>query len=200
MTLTRVLLAIGIAILIALPLVAPTYFLHIVIQILIWAFIYTAWSLMGRFGFVSFGHGAFMGLGAYVPALLWGYWNVTPWLGIPLSVVASVCLAVIVGYPCFRRKVVGHYFALVTLALSQVVLLSLIAARDVTAVRLGCTQRAVGHSWYVLQFPEKGRFDVIAVLLLVSGWGLAVIDGNRREALEATSEDEDCSPPRSAST
>ena len=61
MTLDAGVLAIGIAILIALPLVAPTYFLHLVIQILIWAFIYTAWSLMGRFGFVSFGHGAFMG-------------------------------------------------------------------------------------------------------------------------------------------
>jgi branched-chain amino acid transport system permease protein len=193
MTLTRVLLAIGIVILIALPLVAPTYFLHIMIQILIWAFIYTAWSLMGRFGFVSFGHGAFMGLGAYVPALLWSYWNVTPWLGIPLSVIASVCLAVIVGYPCFRRKVVGHYFALVTLALSQVVLLSLIAARDLTGGSLGFTQKAVGHSWYALQFPEKGYFYVIAVLLwLVGLWVWLWIDrGIGREALEAISEDED---------
>jgi branched-chain amino acid transport system permease protein len=118
---------------------------------------------------------------------------VTPWLGIPLSVVASVCLAVIVGYPCFRRKVVGHYFALVTLALSQVVLLSLIAARDVTGGSLGFTQRAVGHSWYALQFPEKGYFYVIAVLLwLVGLWVWLWIDrGIGREALEAISEDED---------
>ena len=71
------------AVLIALPFVVPTYFLHLLIQILIWAFIYTAWSLMGRFGFVSFGHGAFMGVGAYVPALLWNYYGVTPWIGIP---------------------------------------------------------------------------------------------------------------------
>jgi branched-chain amino acid transport system permease protein len=193
MTLTRVLLVIGIAILIALPLVTPTYFLHLVIQILIWAFIYTAWSLMGRFGFVSFGHGAFMGIGAYVPALLWSYWEVTPWLGIPLSVVASVLLAVVVGYPCFRRKVVGHYFALVTLALSQVVLLSLIAARDVTGGSLGFTQKTVGHSWYALQFPEKSYFYVIAVLLwLVGLWVWHGIDrGIGREALEAISEDED---------
>jgi branched-chain amino acid transport system permease protein len=193
MSVARLFLAAGIAILIALPWVAPPYFLHLVIQILIWAFIYTAWSLMGRFGFVSFGHGAFMGLGAYVPALLWGYWEVTPWLGIPLSVAASALLAVIVGYPCFRRKVVGHYFALVTLALSQVVLLSLVAARDVTGGSLGYTQRAVGHSWYALQFPEKGYFYVIAVLLwLVGLWVWHGIDrGIGREALEAISEDED---------
>ena len=73
----------------ALPFLLPTYFMHLVIQILLWAFIYTAWSLMGRFGFVSFGHGAFMGVGAYVPALLWNYYGLTPWLGIPLAIVLS---------------------------------------------------------------------------------------------------------------
>ena len=67
----RILALIGLAILIALPAITPTYFLHLLIQILLWSFIYTAWALMGRFGFVSFGHGAFMGVGAYVPALLW---------------------------------------------------------------------------------------------------------------------------------
>jgi len=193
MTANRALLAIGGAILVALPFVGSTYFLHLVIQILIWAFIYTAWSLMGRFGFVSFGHGAFLGLGAYIPALMWTYWGVTPWLGIPLAVGASVLLAVIVGYPCFARKVVGHYFALVTLALSQVVLLSLTAARDITGGSLGFTQRAVGHSWYALQFPEKGYFYVIAVLLWLVGlvvWR-CIDRGISREALEAIGEDED---------
>ena len=48
---------------------------------------------MGRFGFVSFGHGAFMGVGAYVPALLWNYYGLTPWIGIPLGVVLSALLA-----------------------------------------------------------------------------------------------------------
>jgi len=193
MSRNQVLLFAGIAILIALPAVTPAYFLHLMIQILIWAFIYTAWALMGRFGFVSFGHGAFLGLGAYVPALLWNYWDVTPWLGIPLSVIAAVVLAVVVGYPCFRRRVVGHYFALVTLALSQVVLLSLIAARDVTGGSLGFTQKAVGHSWYALQFPEKGYFYLIALLLWLAGlliWQ-RIDRGIGREALEAISDDED---------
>jgi len=193
MSTTRILMLIGAAILIALPAFAPAYFLHLLIQILIWAFIYTAWSLMGRFGFVSFGHGAFMGLGAYIPALLWTFWGVTPWLGIPLAVAAAILLAVIVGYPCFARRVVGHYFALVTLALSQVVLLSLTAARDVTGGSLGFTQKAVGHSWYALQFPEKGYFYGIAVLLWLVGllvWQ-RIDRGISREALEAIGEDED---------
>jgi branched-chain amino acid transport system permease protein len=95
MNLKRTGWAIGIAVLVALPFATPPYFLHLVIQILIWAFIYTAWSLMGRFGFVSFGHGAFLGVGAYVPALLWNYYGVTPWLGIPAGVAAAVWSATI---------------------------------------------------------------------------------------------------------
>ena len=193
MSTNRVLMLIGAAILIALPAFTPTYFLHLLIQILIWAFIYTAWSLMGRFGFVSFGHGAFMGLGAYIPALLWTFWGLTPWLGIPIAVAASVLLAVIVGYPCFARRVVGHYFALVTLALSQVVLLSLVAAREITGGSLGFTQKTVGHSWYALQFPEKGYFYFIALVLWLVGLVIwqRIDRGIGREALEAIGEDED---------
>jgi branched-chain amino acid transport system permease protein len=181
------------ALLLVLPFLIPSYFMHLVIQILIFAFIYTAWALMGRFGFVSFGHGAFMGVGAYVPALLWNYYNVTPWLGIPLAVVLSAVLGVVIGYPCFRLKVVGHYFALVTLALSQVVLLSLTAARDVTGGSLGLTIRTIGHSWYALQFPDKIYFYGIAIVLwLVGLYAWQRVDhGISREALEAISEDED---------
>jgi len=185
--------AVVLAALIALPLITPAYFLHLLIQILLYSFIYTAWSMMGRFGFVSLGHGAFLGIGAYLPALMWNFYDVTPWIGIPLAVVLSVLLALLIGYPCFRLKVVGHYFALVTLALGQVVLLTIVAAREVTGGSLGMTPRSVGHSWYALQFPEKTYFYGIALLLWVVGlvvWRL-IDQGVAREALDAISEDED---------
>ena len=83
MTARQALLAGGLGIVMVLTFFAPPYFMHLVIQILLWGFVYTAWSMMGRFGFVSLGHGAFMGVGAYVPALLWNYYGLTPWLGIP---------------------------------------------------------------------------------------------------------------------
>jgi branched-chain amino acid transport system permease protein len=183
----------GLACLVVLPFVTPAYFLHIVIQILLWGFIYTAWSLMGRFGFVSLGHGAFMGVGAYVPALLWNYEGVTPWLGIPAGVALSVLLAIVIGYPCFRFRVIGHYFALVTLALSEVVLRTITAARDITGGSLGMTQKLAGHSWYALQFPDKRYFYGIALVVWLGGllaWRW-VDRGIEREALEAISEDEE---------
>src|SRR3974390_2059167 len=179
--------------LLARPYFVAPYFMHLLIQILLWGFVYTSWSIMGRFGFVSLGHGAFMGVGAYVPALLWNYAGLTPWIGIPVGIGFAVLLGLIVGYPCFRLKVVGHYFALVTLALSQVVMLSIVAARDVTGGSLGFTPKAVGHSWFALQFPEKIYFYAISLALWFGG--LAVwywIDGGiDREALDAISEDEE---------
>src|SRR5205085_10847341 len=111
------------AVLILLPFVykAP-YPLHILVLILLWSFVYTSWSVMGRFGLVSLGHGGFMGIGAYVTALLWNNFHLTPFLGIPVAVLAATTVALLIGYPCFRFRITGHYFALLTLALSAIVL------------------------------------------------------------------------------
>lgn len=185
-------IAVALLLLMALPLVLPEYFLHMAVQILLWGFIYTGWSPMGKFGLVSLGHGAFLGVGAYVTALLWNGFALTPWLGIPASVAAAILLALVIGYPCFRLKVVGHYFALVTLALSQVVLLVIVAAREVTGGSLGMTPNSVGHSWYALQFPEKSYWYYIALVVWAAGIAIwrRIDSGMGRAALEAISEDE----------
>ena len=90
------------ALLIAVPFVAPQYPLHLIIMILIWSLVYTAWSLMGRFGLVSLGHGAFMSIGAYVTALLWNYGGISPWIGIPAAMITAAIMAFLVAYPCFQ--------------------------------------------------------------------------------------------------
>src|SRR6185369_4556355 len=163
--------------------------------ILIWSFAYTSWSMMGRFGLVSLGHGGFMGVGAYVTALLWNKAGVSPWLGIPLALVASAALAVLVAYPCFRFRITGHYFALVTLALSGIVLQVITATRDYTGGSLGYTSERYqgGSSLWALQFHGKTTWYLIA--LAVWAVGLYVwyrVDRSMlRYALEAISEDED---------
>ncbi|MEJ0068550.1 MAG: branched-chain amino acid ABC transporter permease [Pseudomonadota bacterium] len=176
----------------ALPFLLPAYFLHIAIQVLLWGFIYTAWSMMGRFGLVSLGHGAFMGVGAYTSALLWNLYGITPWLGIPAGIVLTVLLALVIGYPCFHLRIIGHYFALVTLALSQVVALIVIAARDVTGGSLGMTTHAVGTSVYALQFPDRTQFYFIVLSLWLIGLAIRhwANQGMRSAALEAIGEDE----------
>jgi branched-chain amino acid transport system permease protein len=193
---TRYVSWIGGAALVALPFVYhQPYPLHLLIIILIWAFAYTSWSVMGRFGLVSLGHGGFMGVGAYVTALAWNYGHVSPWIGIPLALVAGAALAAVVAYPCFRFRITCHYFALVTLALSGIVLQVITATRDYTGGSLGYTPERYqgGHSLWALQFPDKMTWYLIA--LAVWAFGLYVwhrVDRSMlRYALEAISEDED---------
>jgi branched-chain amino acid transport system permease protein len=187
--------ALAAAVLIALPFVhRDPYHVHLMILILIWSFAYTSWSMMGRFGLVSLGHGGFMGIGAYVTALLWNHLGVSPWLGIPLALVCAGVLAVIVGYPCFRFRITGHYFVLVTLALSGIVLQVITATRDWTGGSLGYTPEATKGSHLVaLQFTDKDTWFLIALAvwavgLLIWRWVNRSMD---RYALEAISEDED---------
>nr|WP_244626769.1 branched-chain amino acid ABC transporter permease [Bradyrhizobium ivorense] len=165
------------------------------VLILIWSFAYTSWSIMGRFGLVSLGHGGFMGIGAYVTALLWNHLGITPWIGIPLSMVTAGVLALIVAYPCFRFRITGHYFVLVTLALSGIVLQVITATRDYTGGSLGYTpQRAPsGKGLLALQFDDKATWYLIALAVWVVGlvvWR-AIDRSMIRHAMEAISEDED---------
>ncbi|MGE9006979.1 branched-chain amino acid ABC transporter permease [Leptospira interrogans] len=186
---------VGIAALIALPFVyRQPYHLHILVLILIWSFAYTSWSIMGRFGLVSLGHGGFMGVGAYVTALLWNHLGVSPWIGIPLSMVCAGLLAVIVAYPCFRYRITGHYFVLVTLALSGIVLQVITATRDYTGGSLGYTpNRTKGSQLLALQFDDKTTWYLIALFVWVVGlliWQW-VDRSMSRYAMEAISDDED---------
>lgn len=188
-------LALG-AVLVAVPFFGlSAYHMHLLILILIWSTAYTAWSMMGRFGLVSLGHGAFMGIGAYTVAMLWNELQLTPWIGIPVALLLAAVTALVIGYPCFRFRIVGHYFALVTLALSEVVRLTIVAMRDQTGGSLGMTPRAHGDgvSWYALQFAEKEYFYGIALMAwAISLWVWWKIDRSMgRYAMEAISEDED---------
>jgi branched-chain amino acid transport system permease protein len=183
------------AALVAVPFVyKQPYHLHMLVLILIWSFAYTSWSVMGRFGLVSLGHGGFMGVGAYVTALLWNHLGLSPWLGIPLAMLGAGALALVVAYPCFRLRIIGHYFALVTLALSGIVLQVVTATRDHTGGSLGYTpERTKGSGLLALQFVDKETWYLIA--LATWAVGLAIwywIDrGMIRNAMEAISEDED---------
>jgi branched-chain amino acid transport system permease protein len=169
------------------------YVVFVTVQIFIWSFIGGAWSLMGRFGLVSLGHGAFLGIGAYTTTLLWNFFGLTPWLGVVLAVAASVALALVVAYPCSRFGIVGHYFALVTLAVGEVVRLLIIAERDWTGGSLGLTLKPVGHdSLLAVQYTDKRVFYFASLVLWLGGlWVWRRLDRSMaRAAMEAIGEDE----------
>ena len=75
--------------------------------------------LLGYSGLLSFGHAAFFGTSAYVTAHAMKEWGVTPEIGLLVGVVASTALGYVFGSLAIRRQ--GIYFAMITLALAQVV-------------------------------------------------------------------------------
>jgi len=190
---TALVLIILLSALVAFPHLMPSpYLIHIGTLIFIWSFVTTAWSYMGRFGLVSLGHGAFLGLGAYTSTLLFNYYGLSPWVGMLLGALVAVLCAILIGYSCFRFGVIGDYFALVTLALGEIVALTIIAFRDVTGGSLGFTLKSLGTSLLYLQSEKKIHFYYISLgflilALLVWKW----IDRSKmQKALRAIGEDE----------
>lgn len=172
----------------------PDYFMHLMITAVLTAVAGTGWALMGRFGLVSFGHGAFLGIGAYTMALLWNFYGVSPWLGIPVGVVAAMAAGVLLGYPCFHLRVVGHYFALVTLAAGEIVRILITALREITGGSLGMTpDRAPAEAAFAAFQFDKASFWWVAL----GAWAIGLVAWRlldrsmSSKALAAIAEDED---------
>jgi branched-chain amino acid transport system permease protein len=195
---TRPLTWIGLAALALVPLTGiGNYPLHLIITCLLWGFVYTGWAVMGRLGMVSLGHGAFLGIGAYVVVMGWNHFGLSPWIGTLVALAITAGVAVVIGYPCFRLKIVGHYFALVTLALSEVARMIIVALRDQTGGSLGATPNTAlaDSAWSVvaLQFSSKVVWFYIVLAVWLAGlWVWTRVDRSMaRLALEAISQEED---------
>jgi branched-chain amino acid transport system permease protein len=94
------------------------------IRIYLYAMLATAWNLLaGYCGQISLGHAVFFGTGAYTSTVLvnqtWlGGWA-NPWLGMLLGALLAAALSQVIGYPVFRLR--GHYFAIATIAVGEIV-------------------------------------------------------------------------------
>jgi len=75
--------------------------------------------LIGYVGLLSFGHAAFLGSAGYVTAHAAKVWGWTPELAILAGTAAAAALGVLVGGLAIRRQ--GIYFAMITLALAQMI-------------------------------------------------------------------------------
>ncbi len=80
------------------------------------------WNILGGFtGQISLGHALFFGIGAYSAAVGGAVLEVSPWLGLLAGVVTSVAVCALIGVPIFRLR--GHYFAITTIAIAEIVLI-----------------------------------------------------------------------------
>jgi branched-chain amino acid transport system permease protein len=98
------------------------FFLDSIVLILLWGSLSAAWNVAGGYaGQVSIGHASFFGIGAYSAALVTTRFHQSPWLGMVIGVVISIGAGYLIGYLSNRLK--GPYFALSTIAFSQVLLI-----------------------------------------------------------------------------
>jgi branched-chain amino acid transport system permease protein len=166
---------------------------------------------VGYTGIVNFGQAGFMAVGGYSMAILVLEAGFSFWLALPAAVLITMAFGVLIGLPSLRLR--ADYFAIVTLAMAEVVRLVAQNARDLTGGNKGlyCEYEGVNQtcfddSWRslsdsILGFFENFWSDPEALLpLLLVVWatvaiGIVVLEYVQRtpwgRVLRAVREDED---------
>ncbi|HTX55017.1 MAG TPA: branched-chain amino acid ABC transporter permease [Candidatus Baltobacteraceae bacterium] len=117
----RILFVLLLLAIVAYPLVFPLpYYRDLGIKILLYALLAQAWNILaGYCGQISLGHAVFFGVGAYTSSVLQLSAGWSPWVGLAAGMLVAAVFSVLIGYPCFRLR--GHYFAIATIAVGEIV-------------------------------------------------------------------------------
>jgi branched-chain amino acid transport system permease protein len=118
-SLRRTLAAMVLALAIAVPWVAPPVVVQFGISALILATLAQSWNIIGGYtGYPSFGNSVFYGLGGYGTAIAMVQWHWPFAPGLALGVGLALAFALVLGI--FVLRLAGHYFAIATLGLAEV--------------------------------------------------------------------------------
>jgi branched-chain amino acid transport system permease protein len=158
--------------------VTNSYYQLILTLVPIWAVFGVSWNILSGYGGqLSFGHASFFGIGAYTVTLALVYWNLTPWLGIPLGMVVGAIAAVVIGTPTFRLR--GHYFALSMLAYPLAILYVL---QYLGFQELSLPMHRENPAAY-LEFTDQRLYTLVATGLLAAGVLVCMLVENSRFGL-----------------
>lgn len=115
------LILLALAVLAAVPWFGSDVLVQFGINALLLAVLAQGWNIIGGYtGYASFGNSAFYGLGSYGVAIAMVQWEMPFAFGMAFGVVLAVVFAVLLGLPVLRLR--GHYFAIATLALAEVMI------------------------------------------------------------------------------
>jgi ABC-type branched-subunit amino acid transport system ATPase component/ABC-type branched-subunit amino acid transport system permease subunit len=158
--------------------VTNSYYQLILTLVPIWAAFGVSWNILsGYAGQLSFGHASFFGIGGYTMTLALVYWNLTPWLGIPLGMIVGGLAAVVIGIPTFRLR--GHYFALAMLAYPLAILYFL---QYFGFQEMSLPMHRENPGMY-LEFFDPRFYTLVAVGLLVAAVLTCILVENSRFGL-----------------
>jgi ABC-type branched-subunit amino acid transport system ATPase component/ABC-type branched-subunit amino acid transport system permease subunit len=143
-------------------LVSNSYYQLMMTLVLVWACFGLSWNLLsGYTGLVSFGHAAFFGIGAYTTALGQIYFDISPWLLIPVAAILGGVAGLLIGFPTFRLR--SHYFALSMLAYP---LALLYVFEWLGYQELALPMKRVNAAAY-MQFEDHRIYTMLALVMLV---------------------------------
>ena len=158
--------AVVLLVLIAVPFAAPNaeYMLDILFLIFLYGAMSSGWNLVGGFaGQVSFGHAAFLGIGAYTTAIGLKAGMPLP-LAIALSGVLAALYSLLIGLPCFRLR--GPYFSIATIGIGEATRL---IALNWTSLTGGASGLTLGGAPPIV--PQYfGALALCAVAIAISYW------------------------------
>jgi branched-chain amino acid transport system permease protein len=140
---------------------------HLMILVMLYALLGTAWNLLGGFaGQISLGQAIFFGAGAYTSTLLAQHLGLSPWLGMLAGAACAALLALAIGYPCFRLS--GHYFAIATIAIAEIAVIA-VTNWEFAGGAVGLFLPVEGGGLASFSFEGKrGYYYVIAGLLAIA--------------------------------
>jgi branched-chain amino acid transport system permease protein len=122
MTMARIaFIVLAVIVLAAVPWFGSDVLVQFGINALLLAVLAQGWNIIGGYaGYASFGNSVFYGLGSYGVAIAMVQWELPFAFGLAFGVFMAVVFAFALGLPVLRLK--GHYFAIATLALAQVMI------------------------------------------------------------------------------
>lgn len=136
---------------------------HIAILIFTFGLMAVGWNILGGYtGQVSLGNTMFFGIGGYTAAILLRDLLLSPWAGMAVGVIISILVAVIVGYPSFRLG--GHYFAIATIAVAEIVHVIAVNSQYLGAA-VGITIPILPESWINMQFHGTDKRPYYYIIL-----------------------------------
>jgi branched-chain amino acid transport system permease protein len=142
-----------------LPWIGTRYDTLIGTQILIYALFASSLNLLlGVTGLVSFGHVAYFGLGAYICALLMKSLHWPFFLAFPAAGLGAGAFALVFGFFCVRLTKI--YFAMLTLAFSQIVWAICFKWNDVTGGDQGLQDVPFPDLAWMSALPGFGHFRI----------------------------------------
>ena len=156
------------------PLVGSSYSVSILTIILIYGvFAMSLDLLMGYTGLASFGHAAFLGIGAYAAGLAGINLSASIWVTFTIGVAASAAGAVLIGVLAIRSG--GVYFLMLTLAVAQLIF-AFVASGDFAGGANGLPgipPPEFAPLWELADFSDRTPFYYLTlVMALASFWFL----------------------------